>query len=55
MMIKAVAGGGGKGMRLVKNTCEFLELLSSAQAEAKTAFGNADVLIEEYVTHPRHI
>lgn len=55
VMIKAVAGGGGKGMRLVENPCEFLELLASAQAEAKTAFGNADVLIEKYVTHPRHI
>ena len=55
VLIKAVAGGGGKGMRLVENPADFTESLASAQAEAKTSFGNADVLIEKYVTHPRHI
>lgn len=55
VLIKAVAGGGGKGMRLVEEAGAFEEALASAQAEAKTAFGNADVLIEKYITSPRHI
>ncbi|MCK0094931.1 acetyl/propionyl/methylcrotonyl-CoA carboxylase subunit alpha [Yoonia sp. F2084L] len=55
VLIKAVAGGGGKGMRLVERAPDFLENLASAQAEARTAFGNADVLIEKYVQSPRHI
>ena len=55
VLIKAVAGGGGKGMRLVEDPSDFTEALASAQSEAKTAFGNADVLVEKYVTHPRHI
>lgn len=55
VLIKAVAGGGGKGMRLVEEADAFEEALASAQAEAKTAFGNADVLIEKYITSPRHI
>ncbi len=55
VLIKAVAGGGGKGMRLVEQAPDFQENLASAQAEAQTAFGNADVLIEKYITSPRHI
>jgi 3-methylcrotonyl-CoA carboxylase alpha subunit len=55
VLIKAVAGGGGKGMRLVEAASSFAENLASAQAEARTAFGNADVLIEKYITSPRHI
>ena len=55
VLIKAVAGGGGKGMRLVENPADFTEHLASAQAEARTAFGNPAVLIEKYITHPRHI
>ncbi len=55
VLIKAVAGGGGKGMRLVAGGTTFLENLASAQAEAQTAFGNADVLIEKFVQSPRHI
>ena len=55
VLIKAVAGGGGKGMRLVENPRDFAENLASAQAEARTAFGNPAVLIEKYITHPRHI
>ncbi len=55
VLIKAVAGGGGKGMRLVEDAKGFAEALASAQAEARTAFGNADVLIEKYITSPRHI
>ena len=55
VLIKAVAGGGGKGMRLVEDAGAFAQSLASAQAEARTAFGNADVLIEKYITAPRHI
>ncbi|WP_127112443.1 acetyl-CoA carboxylase biotin carboxylase subunit [Shimia sediminis] len=55
VLIKAVAGGGGKGMRLVEDPAEFADALASAQGEATTAFGNADVLIEKYVTQPRHV
>ncbi|MBC7132602.1 MAG: acetyl/propionyl/methylcrotonyl-CoA carboxylase subunit alpha [Roseovarius sp.] len=55
VLIKAVAGGGGKGMRLVEEPRAFMEALESARGEAKTAFGNADVLIEKYIQKPRHI
>jgi len=55
VLIKAVAGGGGKGMRLVEVAAKFAENLASAQAEARTAFGNAAVLIEKYIIAPRHI
>ncbi len=55
VLIKAVAGGGGKGMRRVDSAKDFDEALASAQAEAQTAFGNAAVLIEKFVATPRHI
>lgn len=55
VLIKAVAGGGGKGMRLVEAAADFADALDSAKAEARTAFGNADVLIEKYIQQPRHI
>ncbi|RBI75300.1 3-methylcrotonyl-CoA carboxylase [Roseovarius sp. TE539] len=55
VLIKAVAGGGGKGMRLVETPGAFDAALESARGEAATAFGNADVLIEKYVAKPRHI
>ncbi len=55
VLIKAVAGGGGKGMRLVEAANEFQAALASARSEAKTAFGNSDVLVEKFVTKPRHI
>ncbi|WP_439122887.1 acetyl/propionyl/methylcrotonyl-CoA carboxylase subunit alpha [Marivita sp.] len=55
VLIKAVAGGGGKGMRLVETPKEFADALSSAQSEAQTAFGNSHVLIEKFITSPRHI
>lgn len=55
VLIKAVAGGGGKGMRLVEDAAGFAEALASARSEAKTAFGNADVLVEKFVSQPRHI
>ncbi len=55
VLIKAIAGGGGKGMRRVDRHADFDEALASAQREAKSAFGDARVLIEKYVASPRHI
>ncbi|WP_374634622.1 biotin carboxylase N-terminal domain-containing protein [Paracoccus sp. (in: a-proteobacteria)] len=55
VLIKAVAGGGGKGMRLVERAGDFAAALASAQGEAATAFGNPAVLIEKYIQQPRHI
>ncbi|MFC5738394.1 biotin carboxylase N-terminal domain-containing protein [Sinirhodobacter huangdaonensis] len=55
VLIKAVAGGGGKGMRRVDRPADFAAALASAQGEALTAFGNPAVLIEKYVEKPRHI
>lgn len=55
VLIKAVAGGGGKGMRMVDQPSEFADMLASARAEARTAFGNDAVLVEKFVTKPRHI
>ena len=54
-LIKAVAGGGGKGMRLVENAEDFSVQLEAARREARNAFGNDDVLIERYVIGPHHI
>lgn len=55
VLIKAVAGGGGKGMRLVESPAAFMDALASARGEAATAFGNDAVLIEKYISKPRHI
>ncbi len=55
LLIKAVAGGGGKGMRLVENAQDFEEALTAARSEAQNAFGNSDVLLEKYITAARHI
>jgi len=55
VLIKARAGGGGKGMRRVDNPDDFAEALSGARREAKTAFGDDRVLVEKYVEKPRHI
>lgn len=55
VLIKAVAGGGGKGMRLVEDAKDFIEALESCQREAKASFGNAHVLIEKYIQKPRHV
>jgi 3-methylcrotonyl-CoA carboxylase alpha subunit len=55
LLIKAVAGGGGKGMRRVDKHADFDAALESAQREAQSAFGDARMLIEKYVSHPRHI
>ncbi len=55
VLIKAVAGGGGKGMRRVDKHADFEAALAGAQREAQAAFGDARVLIEKYVNAPRHI
>ena len=55
VLIKAVAGGGGKGMRRVDKAKDFVELLASCKREAKASFANDDVLIEKYIEKPRHI
>ena len=55
VLIKGVAGGGGKGMRRVDRHADFEEALAGAMREAKAAFGDERVLIEKYVTAPRHI
>jgi 3-methylcrotonyl-CoA carboxylase alpha subunit len=55
VLIKAAAGGGGKGMRRVDRQIDFDLALEGAQREAEAAFGNPDVLIEKYVATPRHI
>src|SRR4051812_22937946 len=55
VLIKAVAGGGGKGMKVARSEEEFKAAFSMASGEAKAAFGNGDVYIEKYLSHPRHI
>ncbi len=55
VLIKAVAGGGGKGMRKVEEAADFIDALASCQREATASFGNAHVLIEKYIQRPRHI
>ena len=55
MRIKAVAGGGGKGMRKVERDEDFLPALAAARREAKAAFGDDRVLLEKYAARPRHI
>jgi 3-methylcrotonyl-CoA carboxylase alpha subunit len=55
VLIKAVAGGGGKGMRLVEQPGDFADALASCQREAAASFGNDHVLIEKYILAPRHI
>ncbi len=55
VMIKAVAGGGGRGMRLVVAAAHFDDALRSAQSEAKNAFGDATVILEGAIIEPRHI
>jgi len=55
VLIKAVAGGGGKGMRRVERAEGFAEALESAKSEAASSFGNDTVLIEKYIEKPRHI
>lgn len=55
VLIKASAGGGGKGMRIVENSSDFIDLLDSCRREAITSFGDDQVLIEKYALKPRHI
>jgi len=55
VIVKASAGGGGRGMRIVRNEEELPGLFKVAQAEAAGAFGNGDLYMEKYVEHPRHI
>lgn len=55
VLIKASAGGGGKGMRIVESSDAFLDALRSCQREAASSFGDDCVLIERYITKPRHI
>ena len=55
VLIKAVAGGGGKGMRKVEASDAFIDALASCQREAASSFGDERVLIEKYITGPRHI
>lgn len=55
VLIKASAGGGGKGMRIVQRADEFAAALASCQREAQSSFGDQHVLVERYVTQPRHI
>ena len=55
VLLKASAGGGGKGMRVVTRSEDFADALASCQREAKNSFGDARVLVEKYLTRPRHI
>lgn len=55
LMIKATAGGGGRGMRLVADAGGFADLLRSAQSEARNAFGDPTVILERAIVEPRHI
>ncbi|NWK96295.1 methylcrotonoyl-CoA carboxylase [Sphingobium lactosutens] len=55
VLIKAVAGGGGKGMRKVDSAADFADALASCRREAASSFGNDIVLLEKWITNPRHI
>ena len=55
VLIKASAGGGGRGMRIVQKAADFADALASAQREAKGAFGDDRVILEKYLERPRHI
>jgi len=55
VMVKAVAGGGGRGMRLVADAAQLPAALASARSEALAGFGNGDLLIERALLHPRHV
>jgi len=55
VLLKAVAGGGGKGMRQVWSSEEFEQALSEAKRESLASFGNDDMLVEKYLTQPRHV
>ena len=55
VMIKATAGGGGRGMRLVRSADELENLFKAAQGEAEAAFGNPGLYMEKFITRPRHV
>lgn len=55
VLLKATAGGGGKGMKVVENVSELADALASAQREALSSFGDARMLVEKYVLKPRHV
>jgi len=55
LMLKAAAGGGGKGMRIVRSADDFTDALAAARRESKAAFGDDRMILERYVEHPRHI
>ena len=55
VLLKATAGGGGKGMKVVENVTQLAEALASAQREALSSFGDARMLVEKYVLKPRHV
>ncbi|PWU29518.1 3-methylcrotonyl-CoA carboxylase [Pseudomonas sp. RW407] len=55
VLLKAAAGGGGKGMKVVERESELAEALESAQREAQSGFGDARMLVEKYLTKPRHV
>ncbi|MEM9511688.1 MAG: acetyl-CoA carboxylase biotin carboxylase subunit [Cyanobacteria bacterium P01_E01_bin.48] len=55
VMVKATAGGGGRGMRLVQSADELPKMLKAAQGEAEAAFGNGGVYVEKFIEKPRHI
>lgn len=55
VMVKATAGGGGRGMRLVRHESELIQSFNAAQGEAEAAFGNPGVYLEKFIERPRHI
>ncbi|MBL7816647.1 MAG: pyruvate carboxylase [Saprospiraceae bacterium] len=55
LMVKAVAGGGGRGMRVVRSEADFLKSYREARGEAKTAFGNDTIFLEKFIENPKHI
>lgn len=54
-MIKATSGGGGKGMRIVREPSELQEAFTRAKSEAEKSFGNSEVYIEKFIDQPKHI
>jgi acetyl-CoA carboxylase biotin carboxylase subunit len=55
LLVKAVAGGGGRGMRVVRDEADLVRALPLAQAEAEAAFGNGEVYLERFIERPRHV
>src|SRR5213076_1510476 len=55
VIVKASAGGGGRGMRVIRNPEELPALFNAAQSEAAAAFGNGDLYMEKFIERPRHI